>query len=151
MEPLLIILIPGVLGGLVVALLMAVARPKASSLPVSRKLEAPTPALINMSSIKVEGIGGLGMVAAVVAVAIADPRIRVAVIIAGVFGSAFALGLIMIRRRTGALPSSGGGPDDRSTLHLESRPRGPEEAAKRAQGERSGRGWLVGRSVPTSA
>ena len=72
-----------------------------------------------MSRIKVEGIGGLGMVAAVVAVAIADPRIRTATIVALVAGGGLALVLILMRRESGALPSGGEGPDDRSTLHLE--------------------------------
>ena len=121
MEPLLIVLVPGVFGGLLVALVIASRRTKLPGALVSRGLAAPTPALINMAAIKVEGIGGLGMVAAVLAVAIADPRIRLAIMIAAVLGVTLALGLILIRRRTGALPSSGGDPDDRSTLHLEGR------------------------------
>jgi hypothetical protein len=59
------------------------------------------------------------MVAAVVAVAIADPRIRLATIVALVAGGGLALVMIVMRRESGALPSGGEGPDDRSTLHLE--------------------------------
>jgi hypothetical protein len=121
MEPLLVALVPGVLGGVLVALLIASRRTRLPSAVVSRRLAAPTPALINIATIRVEGIGGLGMVAAVVAVAIADPRIRVAIMIAAVLGAGLAFGLIVIRRRTGALPSSGDGPDDRSMFHLDSR------------------------------
>ena len=106
MEPLLIVLVPGVFGGLAMALLMARRKTKSPSVLVSRRLEAPTPALINIASIKVEGIGGLGMVAAVLAVAISDPRIRLAIMIAAVLGAALAIGLIVVRRRTGVLPSS---------------------------------------------
>jgi hypothetical protein len=87
---------------------------------VSKRLAAPTPALINMAHIRVEGIGGLGMVAAVIAVAIADSRIRLALIIALVLGVGLALALIALRRRAGPLPSAGDGPDDRSMLHIES-------------------------------
>ena len=119
MEPLLIILIPGVFGGLILAWLIASRRTKTPSLVVPRRLSAPSPALINMANIKVEGIGGLGMVAAVVAVAIADPRIRLAIIVAGLLGTGLAFVLIALRRRSGGMPSSGDGPDDRSTLHLE--------------------------------
>jgi hypothetical protein len=118
MEPVLIILIPGVVGGLFVALLMARKWRANPSIVVSKSLEAPSPTLINMAHIKVEGIGGLGMVAAVVAVAIADSRIRVAMIVALVLGGGLALLLIAARRRTGALGSGGEGPDERSTLHL---------------------------------
>jgi hypothetical protein len=90
MEPLLIILVPGLLGGLVLALCLSLNRQKPPSIAVPRRLETPTPSLINMAHIKVEGIGGLGMVAAVVAVAIADPRIRVATIIAVGLGAGLA-------------------------------------------------------------
>lgn len=128
MEPLLIILIPGLLGGLCLCLALIVARTwwrSAPSVVVSKRLEAPSPALINMAHIKVEGIGGLGMVAAVVAVAIADSRIRVAMIAALVLGGGLALLLIAARRRAGALGSGGEGPEDRSTLHLDDRRRTP--------------------------
>ena len=133
MEPLLVILLPGILGGLVVAWLIALRPGRTSSTFVPRRLEAPSPALINMAHIRIEGLGGLGMVAAVVAVAIADSRIRGAVLLAAVLGIGVALGLIAIRRRTGALPSGGDGPDDRSLLHLDPRTR---SAAGDAAGEK---------------
>ena len=125
MEPLLIVLVPGVLGGLLLALLMTRFSPRVRTIVVRRQLAAPSPALINMASIRVEGLGGLGMVAAVVAVAIADSRIRTATVVAAVLGSALAIVLIALRRRRGPLVSAGDGPDDRSLLHLESvRPAG---------------------------
>jgi hypothetical protein len=119
MEPLLIILVPGLFGGLVLALLMAGKRQRTGSTVVPRRLAAPSPALINMAHIPVEGVGGLGMVATVVIVAIADPRIRLATIVAALFGAGLALVLIALRRRTGAMPSSGGGTADRSMLHID--------------------------------
>ena len=118
MEPLIMILVPGLLGGLVLALLLAKNWQGTPSTIVPRPLAAPSPSLINMAHIQVEGVGGLGMVAAVVAVAIADPRIRAAMIIALALGAALALIMIVVRRRTGALPSGGDGPDDRSVLHI---------------------------------
>jgi hypothetical protein len=131
METVLLILVPGTLGGLVLALLIARIRRTTPPTFVPRRLEAPSPALINMAHIRVEGLGGLGMVAAVIAVAIADPRIRLAIIIASVLGAGLALGLIAMRRRTGGLSSSGDGPDDRSTLHLETnRSRTPSEGVR---------------------
>jgi hypothetical protein len=123
MEPLLIILVPGLVGGLVLALLIATNRQGTPSTVVPRRLAAPSPSLINMANIRVEGVGGLGMVAAAVAVAVSDPRIRLATILASVLGIGLALVLIAMRRRSGALPSSGDGTDDRSTLHLDSEPR----------------------------
>lgn len=116
MEPLLLVLIPGLFGGLVLSWLIG--RHQSTTPPtfVPRRLEAPSPSLINMSSIKVEGLGGLGMVAAVIAVAIADSRIRLAMIIALVLGGGLALGLIAIRRRN-AESVRHGGPDD-PILHI---------------------------------
>jgi hypothetical protein len=119
MEPLLLILIPGFFGGFVLALLIARKWGRTPSTVVPKRLEAASPSLINMAHIKVEGIGGLGMVAAVAAVAIADPRIGLATMVALVLGGGLALLLIALRRRSGALPSTGEGPDDRSTLHID--------------------------------
>jgi hypothetical protein len=118
MEPLLIILIPGLFGGLLLSFFIARNRRGTAATFVPRRLEAPSPSLINMSSIKVEGLGGLGMVAAVIAVAIADPRIRLAVIIAGVLGGGLAFVLIRARRSSGGL-HSGNDPNGDSLLHLE--------------------------------
>ncbi len=134
MEPLLIILVPGLLGGLVLSVIFARSGQSRSSTIVRRRLAAPTPTLINMAHIQVEGVGGLGMVAAVVAVALADPRIRLAILFAAVLGACLALVLIALRRGTGALPSNGDGPDDGSTLHLHGQPSGT--ASNRIRGSR---------------
>ena len=75
MEPLVNLLVLGVLGGLVLSWLIARHRRGTPPTFVPSRLDPPTPALINMAHIRVEGIGGLGMVAAVIAVAIADSRI----------------------------------------------------------------------------
>lgn len=119
METLVIVLVPGVLGGILLALLIAGWPIRRTSIVVPRRLDNASPALINMAHIKVEGLGGLGLVAAVIAVAIADGRIRTAILIAAVLGAGLAALLILMRRRNGALPSSTGGPDDRSILHLD--------------------------------
>jgi hypothetical protein len=133
MDPLLIILIPGLFGGLVVALLIAATRQGTSATFVPKHLAPPSPTLINMAHIRVEGLGGLGMVGAVAIVAVTDSRIRLATIIALVLGGGLALLLIAMRRRTGSLPSAGGGPEDRSVLHLEREGRS-RQAARRATG-----------------
>jgi hypothetical protein len=131
MEPLLILMVLGLVGGLGLSLVIARNRRGTPPTFVPRRLSAPTPALINMASIRVEGIGGLGMVAAVIAVAIADSRIRVAIIIAFVLGAGLALALIAVRRRGGPLPSAGDGPDDRSLLHINDRDRSPTVAGSK--------------------
>ena len=118
MEPLVFVLIPGVFGGLVLALILAGNRWKRSTTVVPRRLAAPSPALINMARIPVEGVGGLGMVAAVIAVAVTDPRIRVATIVAAILGGGLALLLIAMRKHNGSLPSGGDGSEG-STLHLD--------------------------------
>ena len=136
METLLMVLIPGILGGFLLSLLIARFRRTTPPTFVPRQLEAPSPSLINMAHIKIEGLGGLGMVAAVIAVAIADPRIRLAIIIAAVLGAGLALGLIAARRRTGSLPSGGDDHDDRSMLHLETtRTRTPTEGVRASKDE----------------
>ncbi len=117
MEPLLI-LIPGLIGGLGVAALIAATRRGTSPTFVPKRLAPPSPTLINMAYIRVEGVGGLGMVAAVAIVAVTDSRIGLATFVALVLGGGLAAALIALRRRTGSLPSSGEGPEDRSLLHL---------------------------------
>ena len=145
MEPLFVILVPGLLGGLVLALLIAGHRQKTPSTVVSRPLAAPSPSLINMAHIPVDGVGGLGIVAAVVAVAVVDPVIRIAVIVAAVLGTGLALSLIAMRRRADSA-ASGDGPDDRSMLSLDG-DRRRVHMANRQSGMADGEGqigkWLV--------
>ena len=131
MEPLLIILIPGVLGGLVVAALIARTRLGVRTGGRGGQLAPPSPYLINMAHIRVEGGGGLGMVAAVIAVALADPRIRVAIAIAAVLGAALAFVLIAHRRRHGGPLEGGGAPGAHSMLRLDLDDRAPEPSANR--------------------
>jgi hypothetical protein len=116
MDPLLI-LVPGLLGGLVLALLIAVNARGTAPTFVPRRLAAPSPSLINMAHIRVEGLGGLGMVGAIAVVAIADSRIMLATILALVLGGGLSLVLIATRRRSDPLPSAGG-IEGRSVLRL---------------------------------
>jgi hypothetical protein len=144
MEPLLMILVPGLLGGLVLALLIAGNRKGTASIVVPTRLESPSPAMINMAHIRVEGIGGLGMVGAVVVVAISDPRIGLATMLASVLGVGLALALIATRRRTGSLPSGGDGADRQSTLGIDDERRRTYLAGVRASTadvEHCGIGW----------
>ena len=106
MEPLLIILVPGILGGVLVALIasrLSAARPP---VPSQYQLRTADPGLINMAHIKIDGIGGLGMVAMALAVAISVPWIRASVALALVLGVVVAVLLIARRYRSGPLTSS---------------------------------------------
>jgi hypothetical protein len=108
MEPLIIILIPGVLGGVLVACILMI-RPSRTPLAapaVRRGLASPSPSHINMARIQIDGIGGLGMVAMSVAVAISVPWIRLSVSLGLVLGVVVAAVLIAWRRRSGPLASS---------------------------------------------
>jgi hypothetical protein len=118
MEPLLIVLVPGVLGGIILAALLATKRINLPTGEGDTRLEPPSPSLINMAHIRVGGGGGLGMVAAVVAVALAEPRIRLPIGIAALLGAALAWALIVRRRRRGPLPSAGDDSGPHSTLGL---------------------------------
>src|SRR5262245_64791916 len=117
MEPLLIILVPGVLGGIILAGLLGSRRITLRAGGGDRRLAPPSPSLVNMAHIPVEGGGGLGIVAAVIAVALADSRIRVAIGIAALLGVALAWVLIALRDRR-SLASGGDDPGAHSMLGL---------------------------------
>jgi hypothetical protein len=136
MEPLLIVLVPGVLGGIIVAALLATKRINLPTGGVERRLEPPSPSLINMAHIPVGGGGGLGIVAAVIAVALAEPRIRLPIGIAALFGAALAWALIVRRRRRGPLASAGDDSGPHSTLGLGREPQ-PDLPPVRPHGPRN--------------
>src|SRR3954454_11733011 len=110
MEPLLIVLVPGILGGAFVALFLARLPARrvvpGTPPPPRRSLPAPSPGLINIARIQIDGIGGLGMVAMALAVAISVPWIRLSVSLGLALGAATAVGVIALRRRSGPLASS---------------------------------------------
>lgn len=106
MEPLLIIVVPGILGGVLIALFMTRIRSHFHPSGVDRPLAPPSPGIINMARIPIAGVGGLGMLAMAVTVAIFVPRIRITMIVALVVGAGLAA-LLIARRRKEPLPSSG--------------------------------------------
>jgi hypothetical protein len=115
MEPFLLILIPGLLGGIVVA----VARwlnPASEKHVGTGGLQPLSTDTINMARIRVSGVGGLGLVAMAITVALFVPRIRLSIAFALALGIAFAIVLIVHRRRTGPLPSSGARPGGHTAL-----------------------------------
>jgi hypothetical protein len=104
-EFLLIVVIPGLLGGILTAFLLARYRERPGT-PHVRPLAAPSPGLINMAHIRIEGIGGLGLVAVSIAVAIQVPRIRMTMAVALALGTVLGTVLIALRRRRGPLATS---------------------------------------------
>ena len=136
MEPVLIILIPGLVGGLVLAALMAAKRINLRTDGVDRPLAPASPSLINMAHIPVEGGGGLGIVAAVILVAIVDPRIRLVIGIAAVLGMVLAAVLISRRRERGPFRSADDDSGPHSMLGL------GREPAGRRPGSQSGTAGL---------
>ena len=83
---LLMIVLPGMFGGLIVALFIGLfgGRPRSDS--SEARLEPPSPHLINMANIRVAGGGGLGMVAMAITVAIFVPQIRFSMAVAMLLG-----------------------------------------------------------------
>jgi len=115
------LLLPGVVGGLLLAALMAHLNRRPSSGVVSRsRLEPMSPDLINMAHIRVTGVGGLGMLGAAVVTAFSLPEIGVALAVGAGLGAAIAVGLVAYRGRSHA---DFGGQDGRppSLLALDDR------------------------------
>ena len=110
MDPVVLVVVPGFVGGLVIALAVFLRQRRGShgpSLAISSPSQPLSADIINMSSIKVAGIGGLGLVAMAAAVALNVPRIGQTLGIGLILGLALAVALILSRRRTGSMPSSG--------------------------------------------
>jgi hypothetical protein len=119
MDPVTLTLVPGILGGLVVAwLLSTLYRRRPDALPVPHELAISTDA-INIAHIRAAGLGGLGMLAMAFVVALFVPGVRVAVGAGLLFGVVLAGVLIVRRRRTDPLPSSGGSAGANVILSIE--------------------------------
>ena len=133
MEPFLIIIVPGLIGGVVFAVLFARLHggPEASN---ETRLDPPSTNLINMARIRVAGMGGLGMLAMSIVVAIFVPRIRLTMAIALVLGAALAGGLIALRRRLGPWSSNGQHPGAHSMLPNDNMPREVVDDGARVSG-----------------
>lgn len=145
MDPATMVLVLGVLGGLLFAGVAILLRGKGSrpSLDVPYRPDPISIDMINMASIKVAGVGGLGLVAMAAAVALGVPRIAQSMAVGIGLGAIGAAIVILRRRRTGALPSSGRGLGANTTLKIE------VPSDKAAPSERPGNG-LDCSLVPTA-
>jgi len=114
-------MVPALVGGLIVALLLALFHQRSSRLrePLPRRHDAPLVDPINIAHIRVTGIGGVGLVLLAFVVATYIPGIRVSLAIGAALGIVFSLILIVRRRRTGPLPSSGQRPGANTTLSID--------------------------------
>jgi hypothetical protein len=106
MEPLLIIILPGIIGGIAVAWLLSRVGTRLRGPANYEHLEPPSTSIINMARIRVSGVGGLGMVAMSIVVAAFVPSIRLSMAIACALGVVLAAVLIAFRRRKGPLIST---------------------------------------------
>lgn len=99
------LLLPALVGGLLVAVVLLLVKPRLS--PTVVTLEPISPDLINMAHIRVAGLGGLGMLGAVVVTAISLPEIGVALAAAIGLGAVMAVALIAYRGRGRTLGADG--------------------------------------------
>jgi hypothetical protein len=116
-EPFLLIIL-GIVGGLLVGLLAIGFGKRFRGPSDSGELRNPTD-VINMSSIKVSGVGGLGLVALSAVIALSIPRIGQSIAVGLALGAVFALVLIVRRRQSGPMPSSGRHPGANATLSID--------------------------------
>lgn len=122
MDPVTLVLVPGLLGGLVLALLFFKLQQHrhGDELPPDafRNLPISTD-VINMAHIRVGGLGGLGLVATALWAAWFVPRIGQTLAVGFVFGVIMAVAMILGRRHSGPMPSSGRRPGANTTLSID--------------------------------
>jgi hypothetical protein len=75
--------------------------------------------IINMAHIRVEGVGGMGMVLMAIAVALGIPQVGKSMAAGLLLGALLALVLIRRRRAAGPMPSSGQRPGANTTLAID--------------------------------
>ena len=123
MELISMIVVAGVTGGVVVALLLAVAhrlRPGRRQSDAFAYGSGPGRTdVINIASVRVAGVGGLGLVAVAAALAWSIPRIGQTILFGALLGVVLAAALILWRRRHGPMPTSGGRPGANTTLSID--------------------------------
>lgn len=118
MDPVTLIVVPGFIGGIVIALLIArLGRDRVGNDPFTR--EPVSTDVINVARIRVAGVGGLGLVAMAAVVALNVPRIGQSLALGLVLGVLFAVVLIARRSRSGAMPSSGQRTGANTTLSID--------------------------------
>ena len=123
------LVLPGVVGGLCIAALLAWLnrRPSSPGLVKCSALEPLSPDTINMAHIRVAGIGGLGLVAACLIIAMYLPELRYALSIGLGLGVALAAILIVVRAKARRTASGDRGPHANAMLPLDDAPSAADE------------------------
>ena len=99
MDPVTLVLVPGLIGGALFALVFFLMNRRAhADVAIPYRREPLSTDIINAASIKVAGIGGLGLVAMAATVALNTPRIFETVTLGLVLGTVAAT-IMIIRRR----------------------------------------------------
>jgi hypothetical protein len=132
LDPVTLVLVPSVVGGVVLALLIFRLQHRGSR-QISPDAFRDTPLstdVINMAHIRVAGVGGLGLVAMAAWVAFNVPRIGQVLAIGLVTGAALAAVLIYRRRARGPMPSSGERPGANTVLSIDAPSRPARETAR---------------------
>ena len=107
MNPVTVVIVPGMLGGLFLAILSHRRRGPVPRVILPHRTQWPSTDVINMASIKVAGVGGLCLVAMAGAVALDVPEIGQSIAISLGLGTLWAVLMIVRSRRRGPMPSSG--------------------------------------------
>lgn len=119
----------GLVGGVAIAFLLVRLKDRRSTRPVPDAFgpNIASTDVINMAHIKVAGVGGLGLVAVAVVIALTFPRIGQSLALGFVLGVLFAAILILRRRRVGPMPSSGGQMGANTMLSIDEPRRLPDD------------------------
>jgi hypothetical protein len=149
MDPVALFAAVGFLGGLVIACCFALLRRRlqARASPDIFRAGRLSTDVINMANIRVAGIGGLGLVAMALTVALNVPRIGQSVAIGLVLGVVLAVTLIILRQRRGPMPSSGRHSGATAVLAIDDRPSTVDEPDQNSSDVRP----RVGSDLPTAA
>jgi hypothetical protein len=119
-------LVAGVLGGLVIAAVLVLAQRQRYGLTGPSPFDGvPARDVINISSIRVAGLGGLGMIAVSVGLALTFPSIGWSLLLSAVLGTLLAVILIWRGRKLGPMRSSSQQRAANTTFDLQNGSAGP--------------------------
>ena len=120
-----ILALAGVVGGLAMAAWLYRFNREHQRNPFDSAVRQDRPTdIINMAHIRVEGVGGVGMVLMAIAVALGIPQVGKSMAAGLLLGALMAVVLIRWRRKAGPMPSSGQRPGANTTLAIDA----PESA-----------------------
>ena len=120
MEAMGILALAGVFGGLAMAAWLYRFNREHQRNPFDSAVRQDRPTdIINMAHIRVEGVGGVGMVLMAIAVALGVPQVGKSMAAGLLLGALMAVVLIRRRRAAGPMPSSGQRPGANTTLAID--------------------------------